>query len=651
MKNKKVLALVMAAAMTFGGTYSAYAMEDDKYTDVASTADYFASIEKMVDLNVMQGKTDTEFGINEPVSRADLVSYMYKLLKSPKANGSLVYADVAGTEFEDAVIWAESNDMFSGLAESFFKDGNFDAADGITRAEACMMLMNYAKTALKIDTSKNVADSISNYEDAGDVLAVYDVAVKWAVGNDLINEREDQDGKILPNEAISKKETAEFLYKLLKMVTDESVELLELETEKDVLTLAGSTNLVKPDWSGNTGNDNGITVDKGHVHHWVENVVEGKFHTEQILVKPAWTETIEHKEEGHYETVVDKEAWTEEIPLVAEQGHAEYVKVVDKEAWTEEIKHPAETHEKWVVDKEAWTEEIKHPAETEDKWVVDKEAVYETVHHPAVTEKKWIVDKEAWTEEVQHPAETEDKWVVDKEAWTETINHPEEGHEEVRTICHNCGADITGHAADHIQENALNGCLAYGDKVIWIVDKPAWTETINHPEEGHTETVVTKPAWTEKVEHPEEGHYEDVVIKEAWDEKVLVSPEEGHTETVVTKPAWTEKVEHPEEGHYETVVDKEAWTETIEHPEESHMEWQWVVDVPGKTEIIEHPAETHKEWVVDKKAWTETINHPAEYKEIVVADKPSLLETVCSECGKVKSRVEIVPKDYLKKKA
>lgn len=642
MKNKKVLALVMAAALTFGGTYSAYAMEDDKYTDVASTADYFASIEKMVDLNVMQGKSDTEFGINDAVSRADLVSYMYKLIKSPKANGSLVYADVAGTEFEDAVIWAESNNMFSGLAESFFEDGNFDAADGITRAEACMMLMNYAKTALKIDTSKNVADSISNYEDAEDVLAVYDVAVKWAVGNDLINEREDQDGKILPNEAISKKETAEFLYKLLKMVTDESVELLELETEKDVLTLAGNTNLVKPDWSGNTGNDNGTTVDKGHVHHWVENVVEGKFHTEQILVKPAWTETIEHKEEGHYETVVDKEAWTEEIPLVAEQGHAEYVKVVDKEAWTETINHPEESHKEWKVDKEAWTEEIQHPAETEDKWVVDKPAEYEQV---------WVVDKEAWDEVVHHPAEYKtvhhEAEYKHHEAVYDTVHHPEEGHYEVRTICHTCGMDISGWAVKHLEES-LN-CIGYGDKEVWIVDKAAWDEQVLVKEawdelvkEAWDEQVLVKEAWDETVHHEEEGHYEN---------GKLISPEEGHKETVVVKPAWTEKVEHPEEGHWETIVDKEAWTETIEHPEESHMEWQWVVDVPGKTEIIKHPAETHKEWVVDKKAWTETIEHPAEYKEIVVADKPSLLETVCSECGKVKSRVEIVPKDYLKKKA
>lgn len=652
MKNKKVLALVMAAAMTFGGTYSAYAMEDDKYTDVASTAGYFNSIEKMVDLNVMQGKTDTEFGINDVVSREDIVSYMYKLVKSPKANGSILYADVAGTDIEDAVIWAESNKLFVGMADSFFDEGNFDSTDGITRAEACMMLMNYAKNVLKIDTSKNVADSLSNYEDAGDILAVYDTAVKWAVGNDLINEREDVAGKVLPNEEISKKETAEFLYKLLNMVTDESVELLKLEEEKDVLNLAGNTNLVTPDWTGNTGNndntsedkEDGDSVNKAHKHTWVEKVTEGKFKEKEVMVKPAWVEKIEHKEQGHYEEVVDQEAWTEEIPLVAEQGHAEYVKVVDKEAWTEEIEHPAETHKEWVVDKEAWTEEIQHPAETEDKWVVDKPAEYEQV---------WVVDKEAWDEVVHHPAEYKtvhhEAEYKHHEAVYETVHHPEEGHYDLFEVCGNCGFATKNpeEIYDHIKNNAENGCLQYGNKEIWVVDKPAWDEQVLVKEawdelikEAWDEQVLVKEAWDETVHHEEEGHYEN---------GKLISPEEGHKETVVVKPAWTEKVEHPEEGHWETIVDKEAWTETIEHPEESHMEWQWVVDVPGKTEIIEHPAKTHKEWVVDKEAWTEEKKHPAEYKTIVITIKPTVIKTVCSECGKVKSKVEVVPKDFLKK--
>ena len=194
----------------------------------------------------------------------------------------------------------------------------------------------------------------------------------------------------------------------------------------------------------------------------------------------------------------------------------------------------------WVVDKEAWEETIHHEAVVENKWIVDKEAEYETVHHPAVTDDVWVVDKEAWTEEIKHPAVVENKWVEDKPAWVEEIKHPEEGHNEIRNICHNCGADITGHAMEHITnpENISNGCMSYGNKEVWIVDKEAWTEYKEHPAEGHYEDVVVKPAWTETVKHPEQGHYEEVVIKEAWDETVLVSPEEGHYEEVVIKPAW-----------------------------------------------------------------------------------------------------------------
>ena len=134
----------------------------------------------------------------------------------------------------------------------------------------------------------------------------------------------------------------------------------------------------------------------------------------------------------------------------------------------------------WVVDKEAWDETVHHPAE------------YKTVHHPAEYDT------------IHHPAEYD------------TIHHPEEGHYEIRTICHNCGADVTGHASEHLEQNFENGCLSYGDKEVWIVDKAAWDEQ-----------VLIKDAWDEQV-----------LVKDAWDEQVLV------------KEAWDEIVHHPEEGHW-----------------------------------------------------------------------------------------------------
>ena len=116
---------------------------------------------------------------------------------------------------------------------------------------------------------------------------------------------------------------------------------------------------------------------------------------------------------------------------------------------------------------------------------------------------EWIVDKEAWDETVHHPAEYK---TVHHPAEYDTIHHPEEGHYEIRTICHNCGADISGHASEHLEQNFENGCLSYGDKEVWIVDKEAWDEQVII-KDAWDEQVLVKEAWDEIVNHPEEGHW------------------------------------------------------------------------------------------------------------------------------------------------
>ena len=110
---------------------------------------------------------------------------------------------------------------------------------------------------------------------------------------------------------------------------------------------------------------------------------------------------------------------------------------------------------------------------------------------------EWVVDKEAWTEEVVHPAETKQEWVVDKEAWTENIL-------KYKCVCNGCHEEF---ASDeewiaHSKENAMNGDYNH----MGYTNVPYY-ETVEHPEEGHYETVVVKPSWTETVEHPEEGHW------------------------------------------------------------------------------------------------------------------------------------------------
>lgn len=109
------------------------------------------------------------------------------------------------------------------------------------------------------------------------------------------------------------------------------------------------------------------------------------------------------------------------------------------------------------------------------------EAVYKTVNHPAETKKVWVVDKAAYTYE-------------------EPIYE-----ERDRTICNECGADITENLIPHMKNHILNG--ENGSYRNEWVNVQVGTKTVEVPEEGHWETKVVKEAWTEKVLVKEAGYY------------------------------------------------------------------------------------------------------------------------------------------------
>ena len=78
--------------------------------------------------------------------------------------------------------------------------------------------------------------------------------------------------------------------------------------------------------------------------------------------------------------------------------------------------------------------------------------------------------------------------------------------ERDRTICNNCGADITDCLDEHMIEHALNGTGKYGYRNEWV-EMQVGTETVTVPEKGHWETQVVKEAWTEKKLIREAGYY------------------------------------------------------------------------------------------------------------------------------------------------
>ena len=161
---------------------------------------------------------------------------------------------------------------------------------------------------------------------------------------------------------------------------------------------------------------------------------------------------------------------------------------------------------------------------------------------------EWVVDKPAWTETVEHPEEGHWEEVVVQEAWDEEVTR-------IGTFCHNCGFEI--HSIDEwiAHSKASNGqCMSYGDKEVteiihheavvenqWVVDKEAWTETIEHPEEGHwvcngePQEPEQKPEQPEQPENPDQKP-EQPEQPENPDVETPETPEAENPETPEQKP-------------------------------------------------------------------------------------------------------------------
>ena len=739
MKRKKVLALLMATAVTFGSTVptATFAMPEDQYTDVQKEDSFFEYVEDVTDYKIMAGledKTD-EFGIAEKITRSDLVEYLYKMMLEPAANGSLRFEDVLDQDYEEAVVWADSVGLFEGLEDTFFENDEFKADTEVTREQAAVILRNLATKVLKIDfTSENEEDAIKDkdgnvlkalenldaYEDGTSVTGEYLDAVKWAVGYTLLNPattdteadryNEELAGKLNLQGTLEKVDLAEAISKLLDMVPEDSeVETAKTEYE-DAQEAAASdngsgyvgtstgnagrgtanrgnsnsstSNNTSNNNSNNSSNNNSNTSNESvitpHEHTWEKNEWQEEGHYEQEVAKEAWTETIEHAEEGHNESVLvsPEESHTEEVVTIPEMGHREDVYHEEEGHYESVLVSPEEGHYEQVL----VSEEEGHYEKVE---VSPEEGHYETIHHEEEGhwEQKEVSPEKGHWETVHH----------EEEGHYETVHHEEEGHWETQqiqvgtepvyetravTVCNLCdailwdpatGGDfeeaITNHMIEHgtsISYRTENRQFQVGEKPIyeekevWVVDKEAWDEQV---------WVVDKEAWDEQVwVVDEEAVYEDVwvVDKEAYDEQVWVVDKEAVYEDqwVVDKEAvYEDKWVVDKEAVYEDkwVVDKEAvYEDKWVVDKEAVYEDKWVVDKEAYTEaiwvvdqeqvsefikVVDKEAVYEDKWIIDKEAWVEIIEHPAEYKDVWVVDKEAGFNWVCSGCGETATEI------------
>jgi hypothetical protein len=169
---------------TFTTTHlSKYFVKYDAWTnpyDDVKSADWLYDAVKYVSKNsLMSGMTATAFEPNAGMTRAMLVTVLYRLDGKPAITGTNSFTDVKnGQWYTDAVLWANKNNIVTG-----YGGGLFGTNDSVTREQMAAILYNYTKYK-GYDMTKTA--DLGAYADVSKLSAWATKAVKWAVAEGLI---------------------------------------------------------------------------------------------------------------------------------------------------------------------------------------------------------------------------------------------------------------------------------------------------------------------------------------------------------------------------------------------------------------------------------------------------------------------------------
>lgn len=144
------------------------------FRDVPTDAYYYEAVKWAQKKGITGGIGDGLFGPNQPCTRAQIVTFLWRAAGSPEPEGTAAgMTDVAaGSYYEKAVAWAIENGITTGTA-----DGRFAPDATCTRAQGMTFLFRASKAS---------ADGAPAFSDVA-ADAYYAEAVKWATDNGITN--------------------------------------------------------------------------------------------------------------------------------------------------------------------------------------------------------------------------------------------------------------------------------------------------------------------------------------------------------------------------------------------------------------------------------------------------------------------------------
>lgn len=150
------------------------------FTDVVAGTWYYGAAAYAYNNGLFAGMTPTTFAPNATMTRAMLVSVLWRLAGASAPKAPNTFVDVPdGAWYTDAVTWAAENGVVSGIGGS-----RFDPSGFVTREQTAEILYNYAHSK-GYDVSARA--DLTAFPDAASVSGWAEEALSWANAAGLIN--------------------------------------------------------------------------------------------------------------------------------------------------------------------------------------------------------------------------------------------------------------------------------------------------------------------------------------------------------------------------------------------------------------------------------------------------------------------------------
>ncbi len=181
-RTAAALLLAVSLLTAFAVTVSAVG---NPFDDVTPADWSYGYILEVYDSGIMNGTGGGNFSPRTPVTRAMVVTVLYRLDGSPVVKDGYSFEDVDAEKYYAAAVkWASDNGIVHGTHTGELGEPFFSPDRNITREELATMFLRYARFKY---VNIILADDLSAFSDADEVSSWAEEAMRWAVRTGLIN--------------------------------------------------------------------------------------------------------------------------------------------------------------------------------------------------------------------------------------------------------------------------------------------------------------------------------------------------------------------------------------------------------------------------------------------------------------------------------